>query len=142
MMRSIRTYPRSKTDPLLLMLRASLGLSAAVLGMLASLTMFIVGTRLLNLGRALPGVSAAGVSLGGMTQPEIELALGQGLTYPAAGRIVLEDREHQWIVTPADLGVIIDVPTIAQQALSIGRRGSLGERLQEQFDAWFSGRSV
>ncbi|OGO71861.1 MAG: hypothetical protein A2Z37_05015 [Chloroflexi bacterium RBG_19FT_COMBO_62_14] len=142
MMRSVRTYPRSRTEPLLFMLRATLGLSAAVLGILASLTLFIVGTRLFNLGRALPGVSAAGVSLGGLTQPEIELALGRGLTYPATGRIVLEDQEHPVIAAPADLGVIIDVPTMSQQALSVGRRGDFGLRLQEQFDAWFSGRSV
>src|SRR3972149_10816072 len=132
MMRSVRTYPRSRTEPLLFRRRATPGLSAAVLGILASLTLFIVGTRLFNLGRALPGVSAAGVSLGGLTQPEIELALGRGLTYPATGRIVLEDQEHPVIAAPADLGVIIDVPTMSQQALSVGRRGGFGLRLPGQ----------
>ena len=125
-----------------LLLTASLGLSAAGLGLLLSLVMFILGVRLFNIGRALPGVTAAGVTLSGMSQPEIELALGQSLTYPATGRIILEDQEHQWVVSPADLGVILDVPTIAQEALSIGRRGDLGRRLREQIDAWFSGWSI
>jgi vancomycin resistance protein YoaR len=114
----------------------------AGIGLFVSLAAFVLGVRLFNIGRALPGVTVAGVPVSGMTQPEIELALGEGLTYPSTGRIVLEDQSQQWVATPSDLGVVLDAPTMAQQALSIGRRGSLGQRIREQFDAWFSGWTV
>jgi vancomycin resistance protein YoaR len=142
MMRSIRSIPRSKIETTTWLLRAFLGLLVAAFGLLASLATFVLCVRVFNIGRALPGITVAGVPVSGMTEPEIELALGEGLTYPSTGRIVLEDGGQQWVAAPADLGVILDAPTMAQQALAIGRRGSLGERLREQFDAWFSGWTV
>ena len=44
------------------------------------LILFLVGTRVAYSGKALPGVTAAGLSLSGLTEPEIELALGESLT--------------------------------------------------------------
>jgi vancomycin resistance protein YoaR len=142
MMRSIRSVPRSQIDTTAWLLKVSLGLLIAGFGLIGSLTAFVLGVRLFNIGRALPGVTIGGVPVSGMTQPEIELALGEQLTYPTTGRVLLEDQEHQWLATPADLGVVLDAPTMAQQALSVGRRGTVGQRLREQFDAWFSGWTI
>jgi vancomycin resistance protein YoaR len=141
-MRSLQSLPRSHVDITTWLLRGSLALLVAGCGLLFSLAAFVLGVRLFNIGRALPGVTVAGIPVSGMTRAEIELALGRGLTYPSSGRIVLEDQGQQWLATPADLGVVLDAPSMAQQALSIGRRGDLGQRLREQFDAWFSGWTV
>ncbi len=122
--------------------RAFLALLAASATMLAGLLLFTLGIRLTNIGRALPGVTAAGISLGGMSQAEIELALGEALPYPESGRILLQDGDRQWVVKPAELGVIMDVPEMARRAIAVGRRGSLGDRLSEQYSAWYEGHRI
>ena len=95
-------------------------LPVALLGMLlaigAVLVFFIVGTRVAYSGRALPGVSAAGVSVGGLTEPEIELALGEILSYPRTGTVLMTDGTSHWVATPGELGVALDIPSMADQA--------------------------
>ena len=104
--------------------------------------LFIVGTRVAYSGRALPGVSAAGISVGGLTESEIELALGEILTYPQTGTVLMTDGSRHWIATPGELGVAMDIPRMADQALSVGRKGGALARLGEFFSAWSSGVDV
>jgi len=122
--------------------RALLALFSASLALLVSMGIFMLGTRLLYADKALPGVHAAGVSLGGLTRDEIEIVLGQTLTYPQTGLLVLNDSDQLWTTRPEELGVIIDLPAMALQATAIGRQGSLIERLQQQLDAWYLGHPV
>jgi len=103
---------------------------------------FMLGTRLLYANKALPGVHAAGVSLGGLTRDEIEIVLGQTLTYPQTGLLVLNDSDQLWTTRPEELGVIIDLPAMALQATAIGRQGNLIERIQQQIDAWYLGHPI
>ncbi|MEE9217301.1 MAG: VanW family protein [Anaerolineales bacterium] len=121
-------------------------LPVALLGMLlaigAVLVFFIVGTRVAYSGRALPGVSAAGVSVGGLTEPEIELALGEILSYPRTGTVLMTDGTSHWVATPGELGVALDIPSMAGQALSIGREGGALLQLTDFFSAWSSGVGV
>jgi hypothetical protein len=56
--------------------------------------------------------------------------------------VALRDGASVWTAHPAELGVSIDGAAVAERALAIGRRGSLGLRLQEQIDAWLSGADV
>ena len=104
----------------------------------AVLLFFIVGTRVAYSGRALPGVSAAGVSVGGLTEPEIELALGEILTYPRTGKILMTDGTRHWVATPEELGVALDIPSMADQALAVGRDGGVLLQISDFFSAWSS----
>ena len=141
-MRASRAFsklnPRSLED----LTRALLAMFFAGAAILAGLVIFVLATRLVYANHALPGVSSAGISLAGMSQPEIELLLGERFTYPQTGTVLLRDGERTWPVRPAELGVVIDVPSMARQALSIGREGSLGARLQAQYDSWTLGRPI
>ena len=118
---------------------AFLGMVLAIGGMLV---FFIVGTRVAYSGRALPGVSAAGVSVGGLTEPEIELALGEILTYPRSGTVLMTDGTRHWVAMPEELGVALDIPSMAARALAVGREGGPLLRISDFFNAWSSGVEV
>lgn len=137
-----RALPQSSRDALTLATRVLVALLGACLGLLAGLAVLTLGIRLAYSGRALPGVSAAGVSLAGRSQAEIEAALAQTLTYPETGLILLRDGEQFWPARPFDLGVVIDIPTMARRALVVGREGSLPERFRAQWDAWTQGATI
>ena len=122
--------------------RIAIGLGAAAAMMLLVGGVVLLGSRLLFTGRALPGVSAAGVELGGMTKPEIELALGGVLTYPQTGAILLEDQGQFWLAEPRELGVVVNIPEMAEQALTIGREGNLVSSFADQVAAWNQGVSI
>jgi vancomycin resistance protein YoaR len=121
-------------------------LAIAFLGMLlaigAVILFFIIGTRVAYSGRALPGVSAAGVSVGGLTEPEIELALGEILTYPRSGTVLMTDGTRHWVAMPEELGVALDIPSMADQALAVGRAGGALLQVTDFFSAWSSGFEV
>ena len=121
-------------------------LPIALLGMLlaigAVLVFFIVGVRVAYSERALPGVSAAGVSVGGLTEPEIELALGEILTYPRSGKVLMTDGTRYWVAMPEELGVALDIPSMADQALAVGRDGGVLLQISDFFSAWSSGIEV
>ena len=108
----------------------------------AVLVFFIVGTRVAYSGRALPGVSAAGISVGGLTEPEIELALGEILTYPRSGTVLMTDGTRHWVASPQELGVALDIPSMADQALAVGREGGALLQVTDFFSAWSSGFEV
>ena len=68
--------------------RIAIGLGAAAVMILLAAGLALLGSRLFYIGRALPGVSAAGIELGGLTKPEIELALGDRLQRLAVELVV------------------------------------------------------
>ena len=108
----------------------------------AVLVIFVLGTRIAYSGRALPGVSAAGVSVGGLKEPEIERVLGEILTYPRTGTVLMTDGTRNWIATPGELGVALDIPRMAGQALAVGREGGALLQLTDFFGAWSLGVEV
>lgn len=136
-----RALPRS-AGLISVVSRFALASIAAVSTVLAVIGAFTLGTRLVYHDRALPGVRAAGVSLGGRNLAEIESVLSQVFVYPQSGLIVLQDGDQLWVVRPVELGVRIDLSAIARQALSVGRRGALVERFEEQYRAWTMGVDV
>jgi vancomycin resistance protein YoaR len=117
-----------------------IGVAATVI--VVGLVLVLVGSRLVFSARALPGVRAAGIELGGMSKPEVELALGQVLTYPQTGTVLLQDQTQHWIARPADLGVAIDIPSMAEQALTVGRQGSVWTQLRDQVESWSRGHGI
>ncbi len=119
-----------------------LALLAGLLIFGASVTLTFLGTQLWYAGRIFPGVSVSGVDLGGMTPDQASVALVKGVTYPLSGKIVLRDRERMWVATPAELGMLLDPQASARAAFTIGRSGSLDERIREQIDTAYAGHEL
>lgn len=141
-MSAINVTTKSKNNLITFATRALFALFSAGIAILVSAGVFLLGLRLVYAERALPGVHSAGVNLSGMTSAEIEVALGQAVTYPQTGLIALHDGDRLWIATPEDVGVSIDFAEMARQALSVGHSGSIIQRLQEQIDAWYLGHPI
>jgi len=125
-----------------LALGAGLSLASAAAVAVAGALVLVLGSRLIFAGRALPGVNAAGLDLGGMKRAEIEQALGTTLGYPQQGALLLGDQGQHWTAHPAELGVAVDVAGMADRALTVGRSGNLFQNLAEQLTAWNQGHPV
>ena len=134
--------PRDSTSTLTLLTRLLLAAFVAGLSFLAALTVFLLAVRLVFSDRALPGVRTGDAALSGKTASQIAGAVAAAYTYPQTGLVALRDGAAVWMAAPAELGVRIDGSAMAEQALSIGRRGSFAQRLQEQIDAWAGGYDV
>jgi vancomycin resistance protein YoaR len=114
----------------------------ALLIFLAGMTAFLLGTRLFYVGKALPGVEAAGANLSGKNLEEIETILRERLTYPTKGLIVFQEQQNLTLAKPADLGIQMDIPSMAGKALSVGREGNLPKQFGQQLSSWFSGKVI
>jgi vancomycin resistance protein YoaR len=97
------------------------------------------GVRLFYSGSALPGVYVGTVNVSGLSPAEIEAALSGQISYPVTGRLALRDGAQVWTVRPGEVGAVLDTPTMAAAALSVGRSGDALTQTGEQIDAWFRG---
>jgi vancomycin resistance protein YoaR len=104
--------------------------------------MLILGLRLAYSQRAFPGVYLGGLALGGRTESEIVELLTPAYPYDEQGTIILTDGEASWMLTPAELGVDVDLEAMALQATSVGRRGTFIQRIEEQIEAWYRGLAL
>jgi lipoprotein-anchoring transpeptidase ErfK/SrfK len=90
-----------------------IGLAALVVMSCAALTL---GAGMVYAGGILPGVSAGGIHLGGMSQAEAAAALQTRWQ-----TVTLRDGERTWAINPATLGMTLDAPATAKAAYEQGR---------------------
>ncbi len=95
-------------------------------GVLVLLVFAMLVYQLIFLQRAYPGVSVAGLDVGGMTRPEIMSAINtlghERLSRPLTIRV---DNSEQWTFTGQQLGMQVDVVATADLAFAVGRQGNL-----------------
>lgn len=103
---------------------------------------WLLGMSILFAGRVFPGVYLNGIALTGMNAAKAESVINTSYNFPQTGHILLQDGEKSWMVTPAQLGVYLDSVSTAQNALSVGRSGSLIERLNDLVQATFYGFNI
>ena len=96
-------------------------------------------TRLWYAGRVLPGISVAGVDVGGLSPRAAAARLAERIDYPHSGKIILRDGERVWVATPGELGLSLDPDASAQAAFRVGRSGPLPGRIKAQVEAITSG---
>lgn len=111
---------------------ASLALLLAASGV-AAVTLF--QSRYAN--RAYPGVMLQGRDVGGLSAEEIfALASTRSDAYFSTATLSLQTPTAVVDLRPADFGAAIDPAATVARALSIGRQGSLLDRLQTVFQTW------
>lgn len=115
----------------------ALAVGAAIF--VASMVVFVLGFQLWYGGRIYPGVKVGGVDVGGLTPQAAAIELTSQINFPQHGRIVLQEGQKTWMVTPAEMGLYLDPENSAARAYQLGRDGGLGKRLDEQFTSWSSG---
>jgi len=119
-----------------------MGVGAAVAALLTSAILSLLGTRLYYLDRVLPGIYAGNLDLSGLTREEAVVSLGESFTYPDTGILILIDQEEMRTAAPVELGVVMDIAAMSEQALAFGRTGGLFQRIDDQLAAWFQGSEI
>ncbi|MFZ2881212.1 MAG: hypothetical protein WA009_16845, partial [Phototrophicaceae bacterium] len=89
-----------------------LAIWAAGLMAVAVITLALVGTRLYD-GKILPGVSALGIPLGGLTEQEAADAMRAALSSAVQPAYTLTYDDRTWEVTADELGIAVDVERAA-----------------------------
>lgn len=141
-MHSVGTLPKQPSKFFIWTTRLLIALFTSIVVVLLGASLFILGSRAVNVQRALPGVTVQGIQLGGMNADQIVSQVETRFTYPETGSIVLTDGDRAWMLEPRQLGVEIDAQAMAHQALAVGRQGTFTERIEEQFDAWYRGHPI
>jgi vancomycin resistance protein YoaR len=93
-------------------------------------------------GEIYPGVSMDGIELSGLTPQAAADKLARNLLFPQTGKIVFEDGQKIWVVSPAALGLGLDYNTNARFAYQVGRSGNLFKRVLDKLAAWRHGVDV
>lgn len=107
-----------------------------------ALMAIVLGWRGSYEGRILPGVSALGVSLGGMTEAQAQAALASRFSFPQSAVFTFRDGRDYWQFTAEELGVRYDPTETVAQALALGRGGDLIAETVEQTLIWLNGRAL
>ena len=120
--------------------QATLALLAMAIIIAGAATLIFVEMWLAD--RVLPGVHAWDVDLGGLTRDEAMEHLATSFHYPADRNVTLRYGDRTWTVDPSYVGAALDTAATVDTALSVGHRGDLLTRMQEQFDVLANGTLV
>ncbi|HMM40916.1 MAG TPA: VanW family protein [Thermomicrobiales bacterium] len=95
----------------------------AAAGILLLFVAGIVGVQLAERGQARTGVHALGVDLSGMDREQATRALTAAANEQTSQPLTLTDGDREWTITAADLGLVVDVDGIVDDALAVGHEG-------------------
>jgi vancomycin resistance protein YoaR len=104
----------------------------------------VAGYNLLNQGKVFAGVRVGDVALGGMSYDQAQVALTARYGNANASRagIILEYAGRQWPLSPAEVGVGLDVAQSVTQAMAVGRSNNLFSDLASQWNALRNGAQL
>ena len=88
-------------------------------------------------GRVHPGVTVAGIRVGGMTPSEATAALEKDLPAKSSQPVTIVYGQKTWKVPPADLSLTFDYPELAAEAMAVGRTGRFATSASQRLTAWF-----
>lgn len=119
------------THPIVKPLKTSASLWLPVLfvlatgGLLVIIVFLTLAYQVIYLNRIYPGVSVAGIDVGGLSQAEVMAAIGQRAPEYLARQVTIRYGSDTWTYTGEELGMRVDVATTANAAYDIGRKGDL-----------------
>ena len=115
--------------------RPWIGVAAAVV--VVVLVLAVAVDAFASAGRVHPGVTVAGVRVGGMTPSEATAALEKELPAKAAAPVTVVYGKKTWEVAPADIALTFDYPALVAQAMAVGREGGLLASVSQRTASWF-----
>ncbi len=130
--KSIKSRRSRSSRPPHWLWRIGLGLAFALLGLVAVAFAAVIGYQVLYNDRIHRGVKVWNLQLGGLSRVEAEAALTDYFTGFSQAPWELHDAQQTWMVTPAVLGIRLDVAATAEAAYAIGRSRSPAWNLGEQ----------
>ncbi len=106
---------------------------------LAFAAAFTLGYARLHENKVMPGVSVAGVAIGGLDRSAAEARLREQLPRLDAGSLTVEIGDSSQRIGYAELGRDYDLAPVLDQAFSVGRAGSIMDQLREQLGSLSNG---
>ena len=91
-------------------------------------------------GRIVPGVSVGKIELDGMTPEEASITLQQNWELQA--RIQVTNGIQSQTLTPAELGISVDIPLTVQKAHEVGHGGTMLAEAAQMFAALWDGWEI
>ena len=102
------------------------------------LLLLVVGVELAaTLGRIHPGVEVAGVSVGGMRGSTAAVVLEDEISARMEEPVFVVFEERSWSITATEVAAVPEIDRMVDEAMAVGRKGGLGARINERFNAWF-----
>ena len=112
----------------LLLFTGSALLALVLVGVMADLA--------LSAGKVHPGITVAGVAIGGMNREAAAATLEKRLPAKANAPVTIVYRDKSWTVNPADLSVTFAYADLVDSAMAIGRNESFGTSALQRMAAW------
>jgi vancomycin resistance protein YoaR len=123
-------------------LRAALSFGLTLAAVFVFIAAFLLAYAHVHDGRVLPGVTVGGVSLAGLDRGAAEAKLREDLPPMHTGRLAVSLGSVDGSVAFADIGRDYDMPLMIEQALSVGRAGSLLDQAQAQLAILLHGSAI
>jgi vancomycin resistance protein YoaR len=133
-------YRQSDVSPWLIRIPI-LAISGVIL--LALILVMLVGFFQLRYhDKIVPGVSALGLNLSGMSADDARAALDNAFTYDQDAVFTFRDGDQFWQIPAGDLGIAFDVNTTVGQARAAGHSGNVLIDTMDQALIWLNGYTV
>ncbi len=136
-----RTRPPENTESpwaARVLILALLGAALFVMAIVA----LLIGFQASYADRIMPGVSAFGVPLGGMTQDEAARVLADKFTFDENAVFTFRYGDQFWQMTAGELGVQYDPAQTVARAFEQGRGTDFASSTAEQLLTWLNGRAI
>lgn len=114
----------------------------AIAAVIAVLVIAGVGESAASWGRIHPGVSVAGVKIGGMTQAAAKQRLEKSFNTRLQDPVTVTYSADSWVLSPEQVGLDFDVNGAVASAYSVGRSNNWLKALGDRSIAWTVGRKV
>jgi vancomycin resistance protein YoaR len=109
--------------------------------LVVTLALLVMAFQMRYEGRILPGVSALGVDLSGMSRNEASAAIARRFNYPDETFFTLRYSDQFWQFSATDMGVSFDAEATLEEAFT-GTSSTFAGRLINAGMTWLNGRAV
>lgn len=117
-------------------------LISGVVLLLAALVGLVALVEVQYNDKIVPGMSAYGISLGGLTRTQAVETLSNAFTYDKNAVFTFRYNDRFWQMTAGELGITFDVQATVDEAFAAGHSGSLPTDLVSQASIWLNGRGI
>jgi vancomycin resistance protein YoaR len=113
-----------------------------VAAVLALLLLVVAVDAIASVGRIHPGVTIAGVKVGGKPPAEAVALLKTALPAKAAVPVTVKEGANTWTIKAADVGASFDYAKLLDDAMAVGRSEGFTASVGQRAHAWFAGEEL